>query len=77
MQIFQAFARPANQDRKYFPFDPTKAKPMGTGIVNETEERQVRRKQETLKNLDKLERGLTQMLGSEAARAYMRARGYL
>jgi hypothetical protein len=50
---------------------------MGTGIVNETEERQERRKQETLENLDKLERGLTQMLGSEAARAYMRARGYL
>ncbi len=45
MQVFQAFARPANQDRKYFPYDPTKAKPMGTGLVNPSEEvRESRRK---------------------------------
>jgi len=71
MQVYIPFARPANQDRRYFPYDPTKAKPMGTGLVNPSEEHRESKRKLDQENREKLERALTARMSPEMARIYL------
>jgi hypothetical protein len=64
MQVFQAFARPAGQDRRYFPLGTSNARP-----AVEPNWR---------KDPEKFAKALAKMLGSRAAAdEYMRRRPYM